>query len=78
MTPQFLPDHADQSPAYEEGHAERTACSKNWCANRHGMSRWNSKMAEAESAILTIRVAALQRSPKRRRRPETAFPTATL
>jgi len=78
MTLSFLPDHADQSLAYEKAMRERNRLLKDMVREPSWYVALEQQMAEAGSAIHANRVAALQAITEAQAQAETAFPTATL
>ena len=78
MTLSFLPDHAEQSLAYEKAMRERNRLLKDMVREPSWYLALEQQLAEAGAAINANRIAALQAITDAQTQAETAFPTATL
>lgn len=78
MTLSFLPDHADQSLAYEKAMRERNRLLKDMVREPSWYLALEQQLAEAGAAIHANRIAALQAITEAQAQAETAFPTAKL
>jgi DNA replication and repair protein RecF len=78
MTLSFLPDHAEQSLAYEKAMRERNRLLKDMVREPSWYVALEQQLAEAGAAIHANRVAAIQALTEAQDQAETAFPTATL
>jgi DNA replication and repair protein RecF len=78
MTLSFLPDHAEQSLAYEKAMRERNRLLKDMVREPSWYLALEQQLAEAGAAINANRIAALQAISDAQTQAETAFPTATL
>ncbi|WP_341232726.1 DNA replication/repair protein RecF [uncultured Sulfitobacter sp.] len=78
MTLSFLPDHAEQSLAYEKAMRERNRLLKDMVREPSWYIALEQQLAEAGAAIHANRLAALEAITEAQNQAETAFPTATL
>jgi DNA replication and repair protein RecF len=78
MTLSFLPDHAEQSLAYEKAMRERNRLLKDMVREPSWYIALEQQLAEAGAAIHANRLAALEAITEAQEQVETAFPIATL
>ncbi|MFT6090219.1 DNA replication/repair protein RecF [Sulfitobacter sp.] len=78
MTLSFLPDHAEQSLAYEKAMRERNRLLKDMVREPSWYIALEQQLAEAGAAIHANRLAALEAITEAQNQAETAFPTAAL
>ena len=78
MTLSFFPEHADQSLAYEKAMRERNRLLKDQVADPAWYRALEGQMAEAGSAIMAARRAAMEALAAAQQDAETAFPAADL
>lgn len=78
ITLSFLPDHAEQSLAYEKAMRERNRLLKDMVREPSWYLALEQQLAEAGTAINANRIAALQAISEAQMQAETSFPTATL
>lgn len=78
ITLSFLPDHAEQSLAYEKAMRERNRLLKDMVREPSWYLALEQQLAEAGTAINANRIAALEAISEAQMQAETSFPTATL
>jgi DNA replication and repair protein RecF len=78
VTLSFLPDHAEQSLAYEKAMRERNRLLKDMVREPSWYLALEAQLAETGAAIHANRLAALMALAEAQEQAETAFPTAKL